>query len=197
MAFSDWSVEVLDVQPQKNVAKNPYTMQPIDPGGLTTSLVTMNLTHIPTGKVLNRADLFSNPTREAFLAYARGITSVVDGNLAVQGSQQAPSPLAGVLDLEPVPVEVTPDAKAQQAFQTASGVLSQLQALVTAGDLAADDPALAQASNLVTKNRTQAKAADVAALKATLDAVPDVASPDISQPGLVSRARSFVSRMLS
>lgn len=194
MAFSDWRVDVLDVVAQKNVQKNQLG-QLIDPGGLTVSLVTMTLRHLPTDKVLNRADQFSSPSKDAFLAYARGIVAVADQNMAVQSQPGSLSPLAGVLDLVPVVVEPTPDQQAQQAFQSAFSVLGQLQALVSAGDLHADDPAIAQATAIVEKTRTQAKAAELAALKASLDALP-VAAVD-AQPSLIARARGMVSRMFS
>ena len=121
MAFSDWAVEVFDVVPRRNSQKNPLTGLPIDPDGITLSLVTMRLTHVPTGKVLQRADLM-RPDRPSLIAYARGIAENAEAHMAAQKTDTAPSPLAGRLDIVPVPPGDPPQrAKDLQAFLDASG----------------------------------------------------------------------------
>ncbi len=125
MAFSDWTVEILDVVARPNAATNPYTGLPIDPDGITQSLFSMRLTHVPTGKVLERADLTNTVTPEILTAYARGIAANAETHLAFQSKEGAASPLIGALDIT-VPVAPGPsdDDLAVVAFR---GLVKDLQ----------------------------------------------------------------------
>lgn len=131
MALTDWTVEIFDVVPRKNSAPNPYTNQPIDPDGLTLSLFTMKLTHVPSGKVLERADLASVITPEFLQQYARNVITVAEQNMAVQKTDTAPSALKGVLDVT-IPAPVDPRTQAEKdlsAFQQLDAQVAQTTAL--------------------------------------------------------------------
>lgn len=133
MALSDWTVEVFDVAPRKNSAANPYTGLPIDPDGITTSLVTMRLTHVPSGKVLDRADLFHDVTPQTLAHYARSIAELVDKQMSVQKTDATPSPLVGVLDIVPPPPAADTRTQAEkdlQVFQQAESAHAQKVALI-------------------------------------------------------------------
>lgn len=165
MPLSDWTVEIFDVAPHKNTAKNPYTGLAIDPDGLTMSVFTMRLTHVPTGKVLERADLTSTPSADAFARYARGVIEVAEQNMAVQKQGETPSPLKGILDVVPVvpePTIPTQDQLDARAYQEAKHRVAILAELVVA-----DDASLVKAQQAL----DTAKAAHAAHVKAAADAV--------------------------
>lgn len=141
MPLEDWSVEIFDVAPRANAQKNPYTGLPIDPDGLTMSLFTMRLTHVPTGKVLERADLHSSPTKESLIAYARGVIEVAEKNMAAQKSGTVPSPLKGLLNVT-APVSVdgrTQGQKDLEAFNQLHGQIAQTEAQAQALKLASPE----------------------------------------------------------
>lgn len=163
MAFEDWDVEVFDVVPYRNSAKNPHTQLPIDPDGLTMSLFTMRLTHRASGKRLERADLHSMPTEEHLKKYARDVIAVAEANMAVQKTDETDSPLKGALDVSPPSVEPTQDQKDAAVLQTAEQVKARLEAL--APD---DTDAIARAQALIDARRQPVKAAEIKALKERL-----------------------------
>lgn len=138
MPFEDWTVEVIDVSPLENHDKNPLTGLAIDPEGLMRSLVQVRMTHITTGKVLNRADAFTGViTEDSIKDYVRPHTNAMDAAMIVQRKKDGtPSPLAGPLDIT-IPAAVdprTPDeikaANELNAFQQAQIALDQKVALV-------------------------------------------------------------------
>jgi len=127
MPFEDWTVEVYEIDPRPNPTKNPYTGLPIDPEGITQSLFRMRLTHIPTGKVLERADLTGHLSVEVLTVYARGVAANAETHLVNQGPH---SPLLGVLDITvPDPsVPPTDDDRAVTAFVALVRTLLQAKA---------------------------------------------------------------------
>ena len=147
MAVEDWAVVVLDVAPHANTNQNPYTGLPIDPIGLTQSLVTMTLTHGPSGQTIDRADVFSVPSADAIQRYALGVIMVAEANLTQQTRGATPSPLQGALQVVPsAPVDPrTPEQQALDAavadYQQATSVYTQQLALIDAWKLAAPDKA--------------------------------------------------------
>ncbi len=187
MAFDDWDVEIVDIARRTNSAKNPLTGLPIDPDGLTQSFVTMTLTHRASGRILNRADLFSAPSADALKKYARDVIAVADLNMSVQktvdetGATITESPLKGPLDVTiPLPADTRTQAqKDLQAFQQADA--DHVQTLALADKLKAIDPAEASdLDKLVAAKlaaRDAAAAPVIAALVADATAVGGVLTP--------------------
>jgi hypothetical protein len=174
--FEDWDVQIFDVVPRKNSTANPYTGQPIDPEGLTQSLVTMRLTHVATGKSLDRADVFSDASVPQLLHYAKSIIAVAEGNMAIQkvsapdGTVITPSPLVGAL-VPPVPEpppEPTQEQKDQQAFLQADAAYKQAAQLLADGKPI--DPAVVDKLKAIANEKAQ-PIVDV--IMATVAALPD------------------------
>lgn len=173
MAVDDWDVEVFDVVPRSISSANPYTGLPIDPDGVTQSLVTMRLTHRASGKVLERADVFSLPTPDALKKYARDVVAVADANMSVQKSDAGPSPLVGLLDIVPSEPDAPVLTKAQrdeQAFVQAKSSLDAIASRIAVlKDVAPEDAAALD--SVVQKQRAvlvEKAAPVIAAIKAEL-----------------------------
>lgn len=154
MSFEDWTVEIVSVVPNVNAANNPRTGKPIDPDGITQSVVTMTLTHT-SGKILHRTDVFSVPTQEEFIRYAQAIARVADINIA----SQADAGLIGALNIVPAaPVEPTQDQKDISAFYQADSLYE------------AEKAALEKLKEVVDAKTAEDIDQKIAALKADRDA---------------------------
>jgi len=164
--FEDWTVDVVSVVPVPNTAKNPYTGVEIDPDGITQSLFVMRLTHVPTGKILERADRIGTPSAEALRRYAQGIITTAEQNMAAQNGA-----LVGMLPVVPPPkVDTRTQAeKDREAFRQADALYereaAELAKLIEADPkstaaLQAKVDALKQARDLAAKIAAESTAAE-------------------------------------